>query len=107
VYQQAPVTKEFASDLVGQVLEAMCSSLEAEDPVKLSSFGVFTVRNKGRRVGRNPKTNVEVPIEPRRTITFSASPVLKKHVNRALSRSRDSSDKGLSRREDEHCETGF
>jgi integration host factor subunit alpha len=107
VYQQAPVTKEFASDLVGQVLKAMCSALEAGDPMKLSSFGVFTVRSKGRGVGRNPKTNVEVPIEPRRTITFSASPVLKAHVNRGSSRSHSSIANGLCRREDEHCETGF
>ncbi|WP_315974475.1 HU family DNA-binding protein [Microvirga sesbaniae] len=51
--------------------------------VKLSGFGVFTVRDKAKRVGRNPKTGVEVPIELGRVVTFSASDVLKKHVNRA------------------------
>ncbi|QRM32971.1 integration host factor subunit alpha [Microvirga sp. VF16] len=104
VYQQAPVTKEFASDLVGQVLEAMCSALEAGDPVKLSSFGVSAVRTKGSRIGRNPKTNVEVPIAPSRALSFSASPVLKAHVNRASSRSSNSLEEGRRRRKDERCE---
>jgi integration host factor subunit alpha len=87
VYQQVPVTKEHAAGLVHQVLEAICTTLEAGKPVKLSSFEVFTVRHKRKRVGRNPKTGVEVPIEPRRSITFNASPVLKAHVDRASSRS--------------------
>jgi integration host factor subunit alpha len=85
VYQQVPVTKEHAAELVYQVLEAICTTLEAGEPVKLSSFGVFTVRNKRKRVGRNPKTGVEVPIEPCRSMTFNASPVLKAHVDQASS----------------------
>jgi integration host factor subunit alpha len=85
VYQQVPVTKEHAGELVHQVLEAICSTLEAGETVKLSSFGVFIVRNKSKRVGRNPKTGVTVPIDPRRSITFTASPVLKAHVSKASS----------------------
>lgn len=85
VYQQAPVTKEYASDLVSQILETICVTLEAGESVKLSSFGVFTVRQKGQRIGRNPKTNVEVSIDPRQVITFSASPHLKARMNQAPS----------------------
>jgi integration host factor subunit alpha len=87
VYQQAPVTKEHAAELVHQVLDEICSTLEMGETVKLSSFGVFTVRTKAKRVGRNPKTGIEVPIEPRRSITFSASPALKARVNQASSQS--------------------
>jgi integration host factor subunit alpha len=86
-YQQAPVTKEHAAELVHQVLEEICSKLEMGETVKLTSFGVFTVRNKAKRVGRNPKTGIEVPIEPRRAVIFTASPVLKERVNRAPSQS--------------------
>ncbi|WP_201840352.1 integration host factor subunit alpha [Microvirga zambiensis] len=100
VYQQGAVTKDFAADLVGQVLDAICTTLEKGEPVKLSSFGVFTVRTKGKRVGRNPKTNVEVPIAPRRAITFRASPVLKAHVDRAASRSSNSPRDGIRHQED-------
>jgi integration host factor subunit alpha len=53
--------------------------------VKLSGFGVFAVREKGERIGRNPKTGTVVPIEPCRSIIFSASQMLKEHVNGASS----------------------
>ncbi|QRM33332.1 integration host factor subunit alpha [Microvirga sp. VF16] len=85
VYQRVPVTKDHASDLVDQVLETICATLEQGESVKLSSFGVFTVRQKGKRTGRNPKTNVEVPIEPCQVLTFSASPHLKARMNQASS----------------------
>jgi integration host factor subunit alpha len=81
VYQTVGLSRHESAELVGQVIGEICDTLAAGETVKLSSFGVFTVRNKGERVGRNPKTNVEVPIEPRRAVTFSASHVLKAHVN--------------------------
>lgn len=49
--------------------------------MKLSGFGVFTVRDKAKRMGRNLKTGLEVPIEPRRAVTFSPSRGLKDYVN--------------------------
>ena len=54
---------------------------ERGENVKLSGFGNFVVREKGERTGRNPKTGEEVPIEPRRVVTFTPSPNLKDHVN--------------------------
>ena len=59
--------------------------------VKISSFGTFSVRQKGQRVGRNPKTGQEVPILPRRVLVFRASHVLKGHINSALASSSSSS----------------
>ena len=61
----------------------MSSALELGESVKISGFGTFSVRQKGRRVGRNPKTGVEVPILPRRVLVFRPSQVLKAHVNHA------------------------
>ena len=49
--------------------------------MKLSSFGSFVVRSKSQRIGRNPKTGVEVPILPRRVLVFRASHVLKDRIN--------------------------
>ena len=63
------------------VLERVSAALESGDSVKISGFGTFSVRQKGRRIGRNPKTGVEVPILPRRVLTFRPSQVLKAHVN--------------------------
>jgi integration host factor subunit alpha len=81
VYQASGLPRQEAAGLVEQVLSEISDALVRGENVKLSSFGVFTVRNKAERMGRNPKTGVEVPIEPRRAITFSPSHVLKDHVN--------------------------
>jgi integration host factor subunit alpha len=82
VYQQGIVTKDCAADLVDQVLKTICSALKDGENVKPSSFGIFTVRDNARHMGRNPKTCVEVPIEPRRVNQSTASPALKSQLNR-------------------------
>ena len=63
------------------MLERVASHLEKGESVKISGFGTFSVRQKGRRIGRNPKTGEEVPILPRRVLVFRPSHVLKAHVN--------------------------
>jgi integration host factor subunit alpha len=81
VYTATGLPRQEAATLVEQVLSEISDTLVRGEVVKLSGFGIFTVRNKAERVGRNPKTGVEVPIEPRRALTFSPSHVLKDHVN--------------------------
>jgi integration host factor subunit alpha len=63
------------------VLERLSAALESGESVKISGFGTFSVRQKGRRIGRNPKTGQEVPIMPRRVLVFRPSNVLKARVN--------------------------
>lgn len=63
------------------VLKELSDCLARGETVKLSSFGSFVVRSKGERVGRNPKTGVEVPIEPRRVMVFKPSNILKARIN--------------------------
>ena len=58
----------------------MCDALTAGENVKISGFGTFLLRDKAERVGRNPKTGVEVPITPRRVVTFRASQMLKDQI---------------------------
>lgn len=67
--------------LVELVLTELADSLARGENVKLSSFGSFIVRQKGERVGRNPKTGEEVPIEPRRVMVFKPSNILKQRIN--------------------------
>lgn len=81
VYEKVGLSQAESALLVEQVIREMSVTLMAEESVKLSGFGVFSVRQKGRRIGRNPKTNVEVPIEPRRSLTFSSSPLLRTRLN--------------------------
>jgi integration host factor subunit alpha len=71
-----------SQELVEKVLEEISGSLEAGDAVKLSSFGSFGIRQKGERVGRNPKTGQEVPITPRRVLVFRPSNIMKDRINK-------------------------
>jgi len=71
-----------SSRLVAQVLDELGNALTEEDNVKISSFGTFTVREKKERIGRNPKTKVEVPIKARRVVSFHPSATLRKMVNK-------------------------
>lgn len=84
VYAQVGLSRNESSDLVEQLLDEMMAALVGGDNVKISSFGSFTVKEKGERIGRNPKTGVEVPISPRRVLTFRASHVLKERINETL-----------------------
>lgn len=81
VYEEVGLSRNESSDLVEAVLEEISNALIAGDHVKISSFGTFTTREKGERVGRNPKTGVEAAIPPRRVIVFTASHVLKDRIN--------------------------
>ena len=86
VHDDVGVTRQDSSELVERVLELMCVALENGEQVKLSGFGVFQVRSKRARMGRNPKTGEAAAINPRRVIGFRASQVMKARVDRALSR---------------------
>ena len=68
--------------LVEAILSRMCEAMSEGENVKISGFGSFILRDKRERVGRNPKTGVEVPITPRRVMTFRASQKLKDRVSR-------------------------
>lgn len=67
-------------DLVESILAHMCEAMSEGENVKISGFGSFILRDKKERVGRNPKTGVEVPITPRRVMTFRASQLLKERI---------------------------
>lgn len=83
IYAQVGLSRNESADLLEMVLERMAAALQGGESVKISGFGTFSVRQKGRRVGRNPKTGIEVPILPRRVLVFRPSQVLKAHVNHA------------------------
>ena len=81
VYWKVGLSRSESSALVELVLKEISDSVASGETVKLSSFGTFTVRKKGQRMGRNPKTGVEVPISPRRVIVFKASGIMKQRIN--------------------------
>ncbi|SDL95332.1 MULTISPECIES: integration host factor subunit alpha [Maricaulis] len=86
VYREVGLSRQESADLVQSVLALMSDTLASGHSVKLSSFGSFLLRDKRGRVGRNPKTGIEVPIEARRVLVFKPSQVLKERVDSALSK---------------------
>jgi integration host factor subunit alpha len=88
VFQKIGLPRNESAEIVELVLREIVASLERGKTVKLSSFGSFGIRDKGERIGRNPKTGQEVPITPRRVLVFRASNIMKQRINDALSRRR-------------------
>ncbi len=81
VYQQVGLSRNESADHVEAILSEISDRLVAGETVKISSFGSLQVRQKSGRIGRNPKTGEEVPINPRRVLVFRASHVLKDKIN--------------------------
>lgn len=84
VYEEVGLSRNESAELVETVLEEISGALSRGEMVKISSFGSFGVRQKGQRIGRNPKTGEEVPILPRKVLVFRASHVLKDRINEGL-----------------------
>ena len=80
VHRKLGLSRAESAGLVERVLHHMCHSLAEGANVKVSGFGSFILRDKGERIGRNPKTGVEVPIAPRRVLTFRASQIMRDRI---------------------------
>jgi len=81
VYQEVGLSRNESADLLESVLSIVSGALAEGETVKISSFGSFSVRQKGQRIGRNPKTGEEVPILPRKVLVFRPSQVMKARIN--------------------------
>ena len=86
VFQKVGLPRNESAEIVELVLREIGASLVRGQTGKLSSFGSFGIRDKGQRIGRNPKTGQEVPITPRRVLVFRASNIMKQRINDTLSR---------------------
>ncbi|SEM80613.1 integration host factor subunit alpha [Gemmobacter aquatilis] len=80
VFREVGLSRNESAALVESVLKHVSDALATGETVKISSFGTFSVRDKSARVGRNPKTGDEVPISPRRVLTFRPSHLMKERV---------------------------
>ena len=80
IFNEVGLSRNESAALVERILDMMSDALVEGEQVKISSFGTFNIRSKNERVGRNPKTGEEVPITPRRVLTFRASNLLKDRV---------------------------
>ena len=80
VHREIGLSRSESANIVERILHHMCAALSDGQNVKISGFGSFILRDKGERVGRNPKTGVEVPIAPRRVLTFRASQIMRERI---------------------------
>jgi integration host factor subunit alpha len=80
VHREIGLSRAESANIVERILYHMCHALAEGENVKISGFGSFILRDKGERVGRNPKTGVEVPIAPRRVLTFRASQLMRERI---------------------------
>jgi integration host factor subunit alpha len=81
VVQKVGLPRNESQELIELILDEIALSLARGEAVKLSSFGSFGVRQKGQRIGRNPKTGEEVPITPRKVLVFKPSNIMKDRIN--------------------------
>lgn len=81
VHREVGLSRTESAELVKSIIDTVAEAVVTGERVKLSSFGTFMVRDKGGRVGRNPKTGQEVPITPRRVLVFRPSQVMKSRIN--------------------------
>jgi integration host factor subunit alpha len=86
LHEEVGLTRQDCAGLVERTLDLVAEAMGRGETVKLSGFGVFQVRSKRQRMGRNPKTGAPATIDPRRVIGFRASQVIKARIDRALSR---------------------
>ena len=80
VHREIGLSRADSAGIVERILHHLCHSLSQGSNVKISGFGSFILRDKGERIGRNPKTGVEVPIAPRRVLTFRASQIMRERI---------------------------
>ena len=81
VFREVGLSRHESAQLVESVLGHISDALVRGEQVKISSFGTFSVREKNERIGRNPKTGEEVPITPRRVLSFRPSHLMKDRVS--------------------------
>ncbi len=86
VYREVGLSRSESARLVESVLEEISDALVGGETIKVTSFGTFVIRQKGERIGRNPKTGEEFPVPARRVLVFRASSALKNRINESLSR---------------------
>ena len=84
IYQEVGLSRNESADLLELVLKEITQALLRGETVKISSFGSFSVRQKGQRIGRNPKTGDEVPILPRKVLVFRPSQLLKARIRQGF-----------------------
>ena len=82
VAENAGVTKKDAERVLNAAIDAVTAALVNGEKVQLSGFGIFEVRAREARMGRNPHTKEAVEIPASRVPAFKASKALKDAIKK-------------------------
>ena len=82
IFKELGFTKNLSSKIVDDFFEILILEIIKSNKIKISSFGTFTVLYKKERIGRNPKTKIEVKIRPRKVVKFKSSSLFKEKFNK-------------------------
>ena len=81
IYNQLDLPKARSTQVVDSLLEIIKKTLENGEDVLISGFGKFCVKEKRKRIGRNPQTRENLMLGERRVVRFKCSGVLREKVN--------------------------
>ncbi|MCA1928255.1 MAG: integration host factor subunit alpha [Calditerrivibrio sp.] len=81
IHETLGISKKDIYNVVDAVFTTIKEDILNKNSVKISGFGSFEVKTRGRRIGRNPKTGEEKVIEARTVVSFKPSRILKEEVN--------------------------
>ena len=81
IYLQIGLSKKIIDLFLEDIIKILTSSIKENKKVKISKFGTFVVRNKKKRIGRNPKTKEQTSVSERNVLLFKPSKELKKYIN--------------------------
>ncbi len=84
IYDNMPFDKQKATQIVEDWIELIKDGLEKDSKVMISGFGVFEVKDKHARPGRNPQTGDKITLSARKVVKFKASQILRRELNESV-----------------------
>ena len=80
IAEEADLKQMDVKEVVQRTLDTITEALSKGETVELRNFGVFKVRERKPRIGRNPKTGASVPIPEKKVVAFKSGMIMKKKV---------------------------
>lgn len=80
VARETGITQVEVKRVVQRTLDHLIEALKQGTTIELRNFGVFKVRQRAPRRGRNPKTGQEVPVPSKRVVVFKPGLLMRQDI---------------------------
>lgn len=80
ISQETGIKQVVVKDVVQRTFDTIFESLKNGERIELRNFGVFQVKKRKKRIGRNPKTGEVVPVPERHTVVFKPGLEMKQSI---------------------------